>query len=217
MFANFPDAAQASGLVSILASGVVLAVVGTLCSSRPFLMIVTDGTLVATRGSAVAVIGSEMRGSPTTAVVATVLAGIAIASVCTGGSLIALARLRAGGLVRSLPIQVAAGFLAASGWFLLMGGVGISINRAATIGVVTEAHVLARLAPAVLAAAAFFGVSRRVKSPAALPLTMLLVIVLHHAVMAASGETIADQQAGSCFRCILAGCGRAWRSWYRMR
>ena len=195
LFANFPDPAQAAGLVSILASSVMLALVGTLCSSRPFLMIVTDGTLVATLASAVAAIGADMHGAPTTEVVATILAGVLIAGVCTGASLIALGRLHAGGLVRSLPIQVAAGFLAASGWFLLIGGIGISVNHAATIGIFADTRALAHLAPAALAGAAFFGVSRRVKSPAALPLTMLLVIALHHAVMAASGQTIAEQQA----------------------
>ena len=173
----------------------MLALVGTLCSSRPFLMIVTDGTLVATLASAVAAIGADMHGAPTTEVVATILAGVLIAGVCTGASLIALGRLHAGGLVRSLPIQVAAGFLAASGWFLLIGGIGISVNHAATIGIFADTRALAHLAPAALAGAAFFGVSRRVKSPAALPLTMLLVIALHHAVMAASGQTIAEQQA----------------------
>ena len=195
LFGNFPSAAQASGLLSILASGVIMAVVAVLCSSRPFLMIVTDGTLVATLASTVVVIEADMRGDPATAVVATVLAGIVIAGVCTGASLIALGRLHAGGLVRSLPIQVAAGFLAASGWFLLIGGVGISIHRAAAIDVFTDVNALARLGPAVLAGAAFFVVSRRVRSPAALPLTMLLVIVLHHAVMFAAGQTIAEQQA----------------------
>lgn len=68
------------------------------------------------------------------AAVSHVLVTIAIASLATGVAMYAIGRWRIGGALRFVPTPVIAGFLAASGWFLAIGSVGVAIGRPIGMG-----------------------------------------------------------------------------------
>jgi sulfate permease, SulP family len=66
-------------------------------------------------------------GSPDVAV-ASALAGMVLATALTGAVLLALGTLRLGQAVRFVPYPVIAGFLAASGWLLIAGGLKVAYS-----------------------------------------------------------------------------------------
>ena len=102
---------------------------------------------------------------------------------------------RAGRLVRFVPFPVIAGFLGASGWFLLVGGVRVATeapDMAALLDASRHAPLLAALAGGVLLLAA---PGRRVAGPFGLPLLILGCILLHHAVAIWLGADLAAQVA----------------------
>lgn len=63
-----------------------------------------------------------------------VLVGLAIASTLTGLCIWALGAFRLGQIVRFVPYPVIAGFLAASGWLLIVGGARVATGHGLTFG-----------------------------------------------------------------------------------
>ena len=115
-------------------------------------------------------------GSSTATAVNHVLVTLAIATLATGLAMYAIGRLRIGGALRFVPAPVIAGFLAASGWFLAIGSVGVALGR--PLGMGSFAHgVSAAEAHRLLVAAGFVGLihlANRIK-PAATTLPLVFV------------------------------------------
>lgn len=63
----------------------------------------------------------------------TVVVLIGLTTVLTGLLFVGLAQARLGNLVRFLPYPVVGGFLAATGWVLLLGGIGIAVDFTPTL------------------------------------------------------------------------------------
>ncbi len=82
------------------------------------------------------------------------LIGMTLATALTGVVLWGLGRFRLGALVRFVPFPVIGGFLAASGWLLVTGGVEVITGRDITPATIASAIPLADL-PKVAIAFAF--------------------------------------------------------------
>ncbi|MFQ5942320.1 MAG: SulP family inorganic anion transporter [Anaerolineales bacterium] len=141
--------------------------------------------------SVAASIGSQL-ASPT------VFALLAVSTLATGLTLLALGTLKLGGLARYVPYPVIGGFLAATGWLLVAGGfsvvAGISLTQG-NISMLREGGLVIQWLPAVVVALVLMFVSRRAKSPLALPRVIGGALVASYLALIVSGTTIDEATA----------------------
>ena len=122
MFSGQLAPGLAMGIAAVLASSIVLSLaVGTLSQLRTNMACAQDigaAILAVTLVSAVAGLAPDAR-------VSTAFAIIAASTLATGILLFVVGALGAGRFVRYFPLEVLAGFMAATGFLLLMGGVAM--------------------------------------------------------------------------------------------
>ena len=131
--------------------------------------------LSATAGSGVVASG----GNPQTAV-QTVMLIFTAATFLTGASLYALGVLRWGSYFRFVPYFVVGGFLAATGLFLIAGGIRMTIDRPLAVSSVSEhwtAIEITKPASAVAVIGLLLVLRRWIKSPYAMPGALLVMWV----------------------------------------
>jgi SulP family sulfate permease len=115
-------------------------------------------------------------GGTQEAAVQTVMLVFSAATVLTGALLYGLGALRLGHYLRFVPYFVVAGFLTATGWLLIAGGLRMTTGRSLSIDGVATAWGWSegmRLLSAVATVALLMGLRRWVKSPLALPVALL--------------------------------------------
>lgn len=103
---------------------------------------------------------------------ALILLALSLSTVLTGAVLYTCGRLRMGTWIRYVPYPVIGGFLASTGWTLVIGAVRVIISRPLTFGTLsylTQPGVLSRLAVGVLFTLLLLGVLHRTKHFLALP------------------------------------------------
>jgi SulP family sulfate permease len=141
--------------------------------------------LSAAAGSGVLAAG----GDPRTAIQAVMLIFTA-ATVLSGALLYGLGAFRLGSYFRFVPYFVVRGFMAATGWFLIVGSVRMSTGRAPSLdGIVTlltAAHVV-KLVSAIGALAILLALRRWVKSTMAMPAALLLMSISGAVVLRSLG------------------------------
>ena len=145
--------------------------------------------LSASCGAAVTAAG----GSAQTAVQATLLL-FAAATALTGALLLALGAARWGHYMRFVPFFVIAGFLAATGWLLIAGGVRMTSGHTLDklLAPWSDAQV-AKLVCAVAVLAVLLGVRRWVSSALAMPAALLAMTVLGSLALKLAGLSGAEQ------------------------
>jgi SulP family sulfate permease len=184
--------AYPTGLACLLVGCAVAGVATALRSSIPFAVSAPDSNVVAILAVAMAPLPGQLAaGSEPAALAATALMAVVLLSLGTGLALGLLGLLRAGRLVRFVPYPVIAGFLGASGWLMLAGGVRVAGGVAGLLDPSRLAPVLAALG----GGAALSVALARQRGPLGLPLLVLAGALLHHAVAAWLGLGIAAQQA----------------------
>ena len=124
-------------LAGFVANGIGLLLVGTclmnivlaLLSSRPAMVgTVQDAPAVVVALIAANIASSVPTGTASSAIYATVVVAIALTTLITGATFLLLGQFRLGSLVSYLPYPVIGGFLAGTGWLLMLGGVGVMTN-----------------------------------------------------------------------------------------
>jgi sulfate permease, SulP family len=133
-------------------------------------------------------------GTTPTTVFATVAAAVAISAAITGVSLFALGRLKLGGLARFLPDPVIGGFLAGTGWLLVVGAVGLMtavVPSLDTLSSLLEWGLVARWLPGLAVAAALVLALRRFHPLLAIFGTLLTAIAVFYLVLWLSGTSLA--------------------------
>jgi SulP family sulfate permease len=176
-----------------LVSAGVMAVVFALGSNVPFVVAGPDSkpTAVLAIMATVVVAGMGMgRPSPNTGLL--VLAALVLGTVATGAAMYLLGAFRMGQWVRFIPYPVIGGFMAASGWLLTAGGLGVLAGTRIAFsefsGSAAWQH-LPQIASGIAFAAgyAFIG---RIRNPLAFPLFLVAAVILVHAFLALSGISI---------------------------
>ena len=123
--------------------------------------------------------GSVMAaGESAQSAVQTVMLIFTAATVVTGAVLYALGAFRWGSYFRFVPYFVIGGFLAATGWFLIVGGVRMSVGRTLAFSVLAEKWTLMEVAKLGIAGATLIvllAVRRWYKSPFAMPAALLVL------------------------------------------
>jgi SulP family sulfate permease len=139
---------------------------------------------------------------------------LAAATAISGALLYALGLARWGRMLRFVPHFVVAGFLAATGWLLIAGGVIMSTGRSpAALWASIGAAEAMRLACAVAVFVLLFVLRRTVRSALALPLTLLAMIVLGSLLLHALGLDGRDQG----WYLASPGAITAWLPWQAWR
>ena len=140
------------------------------------------------------------RGLSARVVVATTLAASALATMLVGVGTLGVARLRLAGLVQYVPLPVVGGYLSFVGWFCFAAGLGLGAGvelgpPSSWLGL-GSADALPKLAATVAASAAILLVMRRARSPWALPALLASIPLLFHAILLATGTSLAQAQDG---------------------
>jgi len=129
--------------------------------------------LTAAAGTSVVAAG----GSTANAIQAALLM-LSAATLLTGALLFALGTVRRGAMLRFVPYFVVAGFLGATGWLLISGGVRMATGHGLSVWPVAwSAQGMARLVCAIGVFAVLIALRRWVKSALAMPVALLAMTV----------------------------------------
>ena len=129
----------------------------------------------------------------------TILSAIILVTLVNGLFLYVLGRLQLGNFIRFIPYPVVGGFLAGSGWLLLMGGVRVMAGQSVnfhTLAHLFETHELALWVPGLAFGVALFAAMRRAKNQLLVPGMLVAAIALFYLVLNLSGHSTADARAG---------------------
>lgn len=125
----------------------------------------------------------------------TVVAAMAITTLLTGASLLAIGHFRLGNLVRFLPYPVIGGFLAGTGWLLFSGAITMTSGLSLTpsnLSEILEPDVLLAWLPGLLWAVLAFFATRRLEHPFLLPGLIAAGILLFYGAAWLGNATIAQ-------------------------
>ncbi|RYH11581.1 cyclic nucleotide-binding domain-containing protein [Tropicimonas sp. IMCC6043] len=217
---SFAQIVFAGPLSPAVGQGVRLALLGTLVAvvaallRRNFTgtMWQAQGIVVVLTALAAAGIAGDSAGPASPVTVASVFVLLALIALSTGALMLAIGLARLGQIAKSIPYPVVGGFLAATGWLLVV--------RAAEIGHQGGAGLVAALTPAAamrwlppfIVAALMLIAERRVKSATALVVATLGLTVAVYAGIAAMGMSLDEARAAGLLLDLADAQGDAW-SW----
>jgi SulP family sulfate permease len=203
-FAALIFSGELSGFVSngiglTLAGAVVLNLIVALTSSFPPSIAPPQDAPVAILAVVAAAIVSGMPGVPPEAHFLTVCAALILASILSGAASLLLGIFRLGDFVRYVPYPVIGGFLAATGWLLATGALGVMTDFSlslATLSRFFEPAMLIRWVPGVVFGVALLFVLRRYSHFLVLPGMILAGVTLFYALLLITGSSVeqASQQ-----------------------
>ena len=133
-------------------------------------------------------------GSSPEAIIVTVFAAITLVSVTTGFVLLLMGRYQLGTLMRYIPFPVVGGFLAASGWLLVIGGLRVMAGNSSghlDWMALLETRALACWVPGALLGWGLWKAAQRHPLSVVLPLFVFGSALLFHLVLAAAGTPLA--------------------------
>jgi len=171
-----------------------MTVVSSMCSWKGAIWLPQDiptAILVVTTAEIVKRVATT---APIEAVFATVIVTIGLASVVTGAFLYLLGTFQLGRFVRLLPFPVLAGFIGATGWLLLLGGINNSLVYPTASNLI-EFQTLIRWLPTVLLALLMYALGRRIKHALLIPMTMLVASLCFFIVTTALGVSLGTLSA----------------------
>lgn len=141
---------------------------------------------------------------------ATVAVMSGLTTLATGLTFVVVGWLRLGGLVRFLPYPVMGGFLAGTGWLLLLGGVSVMTDRfvdVASLGSAFGPGWWYEVAPGLAFALLLLVVARRARSPLAFPLTVAGGVATFYLALALSGSDLDDWRHVGLLLSSVGGSG----------
>ena len=141
-----------------------------------------------------------------------ILLAISFSTALTGGVLYLCGRMKMGIWIRYVPYPVIGGFLASTGWTLVVGAVRVITSRPLTLGTLPELarpEILWHLIVGVVFAAILVGVMNRTKHFLALPGLLVFGTATLHVVRAALGVSVAQAQEQGWLLQVASG-GRLW-------
>ncbi|MGE0279793.1 MAG: SLC26A/SulP transporter family protein [Rhizobiaceae bacterium] len=130
--------------------------------------------------------------------IATAFAIIAAASLATGLLMYVTGRLGLGRMVRFFPQTVIAGFLAGTGWLLIISGIAVAANLSMDRLFdpdVWSGDRIAHIAPVIGFALVLWFLLPRIAHPAAMAILLVVGVAAFYAVLAATGHDIVQAQS----------------------
>ncbi len=183
--------------VTFLSAAVASAVVAWR-SSLPFAIAGPDSSTSAVIAALVAAMAERLTATGQTELLAPVLIVMALATGMTGLFLSGLGLMRAGRAIRFVPYPVIGGFMAATGWLMVVGAVAVIAGNKLTLGNIGDfgaPAMLGKLAAGLVVAATLELLLSRSQSPFILPGVLLAAVAAAHLGFAAGGMSVAAAQS----------------------
>jgi sulfate permease, SulP family len=179
-------AALAGSILVNLALGWRSAIVANIAVVQDVGVAILVTTLAATAGAL---------ASPPEARIATAFAIIALSSLATAAALYSTGQFNLGRIARYFPLEVLAGFMAATGWFLLTGASAMMTGTPATFAAwaaLVQPENMMRFLPALALGLAIYACQVRFRHPMTLVGLLLGATLLFHAWRAYAGVSLEE-------------------------
>jgi SulP family sulfate permease len=186
------------GIAVTFLSAAIAGAIVTWRSSMPFTIAGPDSSTSAVVAALLATMAQRLLAAGEVDLLAPTLIVMALATGFTGILLSGLGVLRAGRAIRFVPFPVIGGFMAATGWLMFIGAIGVVAGQKPSfgnIGAFADATIVAKLAAAFAVAAALEILTFRLPSPFILPGVLLIAVVAAHVGFAVDGVPIAEAQS----------------------
>jgi sulfate permease, SulP family len=188
----------AYGITVTFLSAAVGGSIVALRSSLPFAVAGPDSSTSVVLAALVATVVQRLIAAGANDLLGPTLIAVSLTTVLTGLLLCVLGFTHAGRAIRFVPYPVIGGFLGATGWLMITGGIAVVAGQRPTlanIGTFLDAALGAKLALATLVAAMLYILLRRIKNPFVLPGVLLGAFALTHIALLAWGITLAEAQS----------------------
>lgn len=188
--APFLPAAIGLALLSAVLAGLLI---GVLSSLRGMIGSVQDAAAAILAVAAAGAVAIVPAGTAPAEIFLTIVVANGLTALITGAFLLATGVFRLGRLVRFLPYPVIGGFLAGTGWLIVLGSVGVMAGIPVTLETLPglfSGEILARWLPGLIFAAVALVVTERFRGVLVWPALMLAPIALFYGVMALSGGSV---------------------------
>jgi sulfate permease, SulP family len=197
-----------NGVGLALASSAIACLVVALLTSRPGMTASVQNAPAAVMGVlAASVSASVPAGADPTVRFITVVAALALTTLAAGVVFLSLGQFRLGKVVRYLPYPVVGGFLAGTGWLLVVGSLGVMGGERPTLDGLPELlqpTALRTHVPGLVFGALLFLATRRVRHHLMFPVGIAVGVAAFYVTMLASGGTMpAWREAGLLFQPFL--------------
>ena len=173
-----------SGIMLTLLGSILMALVGSLfCSYRGYVCGPQDITAILISGAGVAIVNHL--GPTAESTLPTIVAFLVLTSLVTGVVLFIAGVFKVGSMVRFMPYPVVAGFLAATGYLLLMGAFSVLFRESVTFYNIAELVMAAPLhlwLPWIGGGLLVLLLTKRFSGDLVIPLSICLSVVLFYLV-----------------------------------
>ena len=174
----------AAGLGIVLVGEIVAVLVTSLFSSDHATLVIPQSPTVVIQGMiAASVIDAAPADMPPQMLFATAYLMIVLSSIITGGFLLLLGIMRAGGLIRYIPYPIIGGFMAGLGWLILNAGFTVLVDiklQLQSLPILLETANFSRWLPGIIFALCILGLRARIKSSLVLPGVIVASFVLFY-------------------------------------
>lgn len=188
------------GVEMALISATLVGLIVSIAGSGAFtIAIPQDRTAPILAMMAASIVAAAPAGTNADQLFLGVLAAIVGTTLIVGIVLLSLGLGRAGDLMRFFPYSVLGGFLAGTGWLLVLGAMrmmsGMELNSAAELAALMAPHQIVHWMPGLVIAGALLLASRKANLAITLPLLLLGATATFYAVMLNNGESLASLSA----------------------
>jgi SulP family sulfate permease len=187
-----------SGIRMALTTAVIVGALVALTSSCRAVIAIPQDRIVPILALLAAGVTARMPAASSEEKGMAVLCAIFAVTLITGLFLFGLGRLRMGNLIRYIPYPVIGGFLAGSGWLLVLGGLRVMTGHAVRFGTLPDLFHTPEIwhwVPGLLLGAVLFSLSKRVKNQLFIPGMLPGAIGLFYLALALKGVSAADARA----------------------
>jgi SulP family sulfate permease len=186
------------GIRMALTAAVVVGMLVSLTSSCPAVIAIPQDRIVPILALLAGAIAAQMPTASTEEKGLAVISAVIMVTLITGLVLFGLGRLNLGNLIRYIPYPVIGGFLAGSGWLLVLGGLrvmtGHPIGLATTVGLFRGPEIWHWI-PGLALGIILFWISKRLKNQFFIPAMLPIGIGLFYFAIWLGGTSIADARA----------------------
>lgn len=173
--------------MSLFTTMVVGAIAALTSPIRGVVSIAEEIPVVAIAGPAAAITATMIDHLPREDIAVTIVVAAMLSTIATGVALLLLGYFRLGRTIRYIPFPVIAGFLAGTGWLIMMGGLSVMIGDAVSpgsIGLLLDPTTALKCALGVGFAGLIAVLVARSPSPLAFPIAIFAALVLFNLAVA---------------------------------
>lgn len=186
------------GIGMCLVGTIILSSVTAFSSSYPGMVSLSQEISMVTLALVASSIYATMSGAHSESeIIATIIVMVGLATSITGLALYGLGVLRLGRLIRFIPYPVIGGFLAGMGWLIVSGAMTVLVGEAPSLGTIhklLELENIAKWVPAVGFAWLVGALSRHLGGSLVLPVAVVVVLSLFHAIVWMMGLSLTTLQ-----------------------